>query len=232
MNRDQKGKALHYYLSTSPLIFAIRNGATQASWDSLSGDIQEAYRTVGEGLAQDYIYGGKYELSLSRLSEEQVIYNGLLSYISPVGHMSNGTCHLLLLRSKHDDHETVHEEHTPKLAIITQVPGSLLAIQRQIEGLATLVMDFFKDSHFNHPIDDVTITPDNTTFVEYQPFCTFTDTADITNTTDQGRSEISIVDFDWEEAPAGAWAGKRYKASNPRWKDTSIAVVNAMMQSL
>ncbi len=66
MNRDNKGKALHYYLSTSQLIFAMRNGATQQNWGSLTEEIQEEYRKVGEGLAQDLIYGGKYELS-SRL---------------------------------------------------------------------------------------------------------------------------------------------------------------------
>jgi hypothetical protein len=164
MNRDHQGKALHHYLSTSPLLFAIRNGAAQTSWDRLPEDIQEAYRTVGEALAQDFIYGGKYELSLSSLSEHQIIYNGLLSYVSGVDHMGNGWCHLLLLRSKRDDFED--EEATPKLAILAQLPGRLFAIQRQIEGLATFVMDFFKYSYFNHPSSgDVTIIPDNTTFV-------------------------------------------------------------------
>lgn len=230
MNRDHMGKALHHHLSTSPLIFAIRNGATQTNWDHLPEEIQEAYRAVGEELAQDYIYDGKYELSLSRLAREQIIYNGLLSYVSPAAHMGNGWCHLLLLRSKRYD--TTHEESTPKLAILAQLPGRLFAIQRQIEGLATFVMDFFKYSHYNHLVGDVTITPDNTTFVEYQPYCTFTDTTDITNTTDQGKSEISIVHFDWQEVKDASRTFKNYTASNPRWQDTSVGAVNAMIHNL
>jgi hypothetical protein len=231
MNRDHKGKALHHSLSTSPLLFAIRNGAAQTSWDRLPEDIQEAYRTVGEALAQDFIYGGDYELSLSSLSDNQIIYNGLLSYASGVDHMGNGWCHLLLLRSQRDDFED--EEATPKLAILAQLPGRLFAIQRQIEGLATFVMEFFKYSYFNHPSSgDVTITPDNTTFVEYQPYCTFTDTTDITNTTEKGNSQITIVQFDWQDAGAVARTFKRYTASNPRWQKTSIAAVNAMIRTL
>jgi len=231
MNRDHKGKALHHYLSTSPLIFAIRNGAAQTSWDNLPKDIQEAYRTVGEALAQDSIYGGKYELSLSSLSENQIIYNGLLSYVSGVDHMANGWCHLLLLRRKRDDFED--EEAAPKLAILAQLPGRMFAIQRQIEGLATFVMDFFKYSYFNHSSSgDVTITPDNTTFVEYQPYCTFTDTTDITNTAEKGNSEINLVYFDWEDAGSVARTFKNYTASNPRWQKTSIADVNAMIHNL
>jgi hypothetical protein len=225
MNRDSMGKALHHYLSTSPLIFAIRNGATQTSWDRLPKDIQEAYRTAGEELAQDSIYGGKYELHLSSLSENQIIYNGLLSYVSRVDHMGNGWCHLLLLRSKHNGIE--NEETTPKLAILAQLPNNLFAIQRQIEGIATFVMDFFKYSYFIHPSSgDVTITPDNTTFVEYQPYCTFTDT------TNKGNSEIDIVHFDWEDAGSVARTFKSYAASNPRWQKTSIAAVNEMIHNL
>lgn len=231
MNRDHKGKALHHYLSTSPLIFAIRNGAAQTSWDNLPKDIQEAYRTVGEALAQDSLYGGKYELSLSSLSDNQIIYNGLLSYVSGVGHMGNGWCHLLLLRSKRDDFE--EEEMTPKLAILAQLPGNLFALQRQIEGVASFVMDFFKYSYFNHPSSgDVTITPDNTTFVEYLPYCIFTNTTDITETSEKGNSEINIVRFDWEDAGPVARTLKKYTASNPRWQKTSIAAVNAMIHTL
>jgi hypothetical protein len=231
MNRDHKGKALHHFLSTSPLIFAIRNGATQTRWDRLPKDIQEAYCTVGEALAQDSLYGGKYEVSLSSLSDNQIIYNGLLSYVTGVDHMGNGWCHLLMLRSKRDDFED--EEVAPKLAILAQLPGNLFAIQRQIEGVATFVMDFFKYSHFNHPSSgDVTITPDNTTFVEYQPYCTFTDTTDITTTAEKGKSEITIVRFDWQEVPDVARTFKNYTASNPRWQQTSIAAVNTMIHNL
>ncbi len=72
----------------------------------------------------------------------------------------------------------------------------------------------------------MTITPDNTTFVEYQPYCTFTDT------TEKGNSEINIVQFDWQDAGAVARTFKRYTASNPRWQKTSVAAVNAMIHTL
>jgi hypothetical protein len=68
--------------------------------------------------------------------------------------------------------------------------------------------------------------------VEYQPYCTFTDTTDITDTTEKGNSEINIVHFDWQDAGSVARTFKRYTASNPRWQKTSIAAVNAMIHNL
>jgi hypothetical protein len=131
---------------------------------------------------------------------------------------------LLLLRSKNRDVDD--EEYVQKMAIITQVPGRLLAIQRSIEYIATLVMEFFKYSIYNHSQDDVSITPENTTFIEYQPYSSFIDSADITRTplpNERGRgSEISILQFQWENR----------KASDPGWKDTTIAAVNRMIERL
>jgi hypothetical protein len=228
MNRDDMGKALHYYLSRSQLIFAMRNGAMQKNWGSLTEEIQEEYRKVGAGLAQDFIYGGDYELSLSPLEDGQILYNGLLSYMSPSGRHRNGWCHLLLIRSKNRDAE--NEEQVPKMAIVTQTPGSLLAIQREIEYIATFLMDFFRFSLFNHPHDDVTVTPENTSFIEYIPYCTLHDTTDITNETQKNDpvfgTNISIVRFQWEGEQGN------YKASNPSWQDMSVSAVNALIQHL
>lgn len=229
MNRDDKGKALYTYLSGSKLWAAIRSGTGQKSWASLKEEVQGEYRRVGVDLAQDFIYGGKYELSLASLNEEQILYNGL--FTCALSHAHYGSCHLLLLRSKHRD--TEDEEHVQKLAIVAQTPTSLLAIQRAIEEIATLIMDVFKYPMYNHPHDDVTITPENTRFIEYLPYSALNDIADITEPPKSGRgSEISIVRFQWESEPDTARPFRNYKASNPGWKDTSIAAVNLMIQSL
>lgn len=219
MNREDKGKAVHKYLSESNLLPVSK---VSKNWDSVKEGTKEEYRRIGEGLAQDFIYGGKYELSLASLDEDQILYNGLFSCIFPQ-RLHNGVCHLLLLRSKNRDVD--EEEYVQKMAIITQVPGKLLAIQRVIEYIATLVMEFFKYSMSNHPQDDVSITPENTTFIEYQPYCSFTDSTDITQPPpkERGRgTDISILQFQWENR----------KASNPGWKDTSIAAVNRMIERL
>jgi hypothetical protein len=227
MNRDDMGKALHHYLSTSQLTFAMRNGVPQKSWGSLTEEIQEEYRKVGVGLAQDFLYGGKYELSLAPLNADQIIYNGLFSCVFP--HRQNGWCHLLLIRSK--DRDTDDEEQVQKMAIVAQTPGSLLPIQRQIEHIATWIMKFFSNSFFNHPRDDISITPENTDFIEYIPYSALYDITDITDETYKqqglmGRSDISIVRFQWEGEKGN------YKASKPGWKDMSISMVNAMIQRL
>ena len=233
MNRDNKAKALHHYLSNSHLIFAMRNGVALQNWESLTEEIQEEYRRIGESLAQDLVYGGEYELTLSSLDEGQIVYNGLLSYVSPVAHLANGWCHVLLLRSKYRD--ASNEEDVQKMVIVTQVPGSFLAIQREIEHIATFIMEFFKHPDYNHPQDERTITPDNTTFIEYIPYAALHDTSDITGThrNDEGVvKDISIVRFQWEEEAKTTRTFKNYKASNPNWQDTSVSAVNAMIQTL
>ena len=146
MNRENMGKALHKYIAESKL---LPPGKAPKNWSGMQEEAKEEYRRIGESLSQDFIYGGKYELSLSHLDEEQIIYNGLFTCALPHGH--HGWCHLLLLRSK--DRDTHNEEQVQKMAIVTQTPGSLLAIQRQIEHIATLIMDFFKYSMYNHPQD-------------------------------------------------------------------------------
>jgi hypothetical protein len=196
MNRDGMGKALHKYLAESTLLPASK---AQKSWSRLKEETREEYRKVGVGLAQDFLYGGKYELSLAPLNADQIIYNGLFSCVLP--HRQNGWCHLLLIRSKNRD--TDDEEQVQKMAIVTQTPGSLLPIQRQIEHIATWIMKFFSNSFFNHPRDDISITPDNTEFVEYIPYSALYDITDITDETYKqqglvGRSHISIVRFQWE----------------------------------
>ncbi len=228
MNRENRGKALHKYISESKLLSSSK---VQKNWGDIKEETKEEYRKIGESLSQDCIYGGKYELSLSHIDEEQIIYHGLFTCAFPHGH--HGWCHLLLLRSK--DRDTINEEHIQKMAIVTQTPGSLLAIQRQIEHIATLIMDFFKYSLYNHPQDDITITPENTTFIEYLPYSALYTTTDITEspTSERGRgSEISIVRFQWEEDKNTYRVERNYKASNPSWKDTSVSAVNVMLQTL
>jgi hypothetical protein len=228
MNRENMGKALHRYLFESKLLPASK---VQKNWGGLKEEAKEEYRKLAESLSQDFIYGGKYELSPSHLDEDQIIYNGLFTCVFP--HRQNGRCHLLLLRSRERD--TDNEENVQKMAIVTQTPGSLFAIQRQIEQIATLVMDFFKYPTLNHPQDDITITPENTTFIEYIPYSALNDTTDITETPtgEKGRgSDISIVRFQWEEEENTHRVQRNYKASNPSWKDTSIPAVNVMIQNL
>jgi len=152
MNRENMGKALHKYIAESKL---LPPGKAPKNWSGMKEEAKEEYRRIGEGLSQDFMYGGKYELSLSHIDEEQIIYNGLFTCVFP--HHQNGWCHLLLLRSKERD--TDNEEQVQKMAIVTQTPGSLLAIQRQIEHIATLIMDFFKYSLYNHLQDDITVQP-------------------------------------------------------------------------
>lgn len=224
MNRDNMGKALYKYLSESTLLPA----KARKGWESMSEEAKEEYRRIGKILAQDFIFGGRYELSLASLDEDQILYNGFFSCIFPHNH--NGWCHLLLLRSRY--RETEKEEYVQKMAIVTQIPGNLLAIQRQIEQIATRIMDFFKYSVYNHPQDDVVITPENTTFIEYLPYCTFNDSTDITEPPGKQKSEISIVRFQWEENKGTHRIEKNYTASNPSWQDTSVAGVNARIQSL
>jgi hypothetical protein len=216
MNREDKGKALHICVSQ-------RLPANQA-WDSMTEETKEVYRAVGESIAQDFIYGGKYELSLSPLDEDQIIYNGLFPYMHPHGYY--GWCHLLLLRSKNRDIE--NEENVRKMAIVAQTPHNLLAVQREIEYIATHIMEVFKSPRFNHPKDDITIIPENTTFIEYLPYSGLDDIADITQTP-ESSSEISIVSFKWEETSSRTF---RYKASDPAWNDISLATVNKMIQRL
>ena len=229
MNREHQGKALYTYIARSRLL-PVSKG--QKKWESLKEEEKEVYRTIGEGLAQDYIYGGKYELSLSPLDEGQILYNGLFTCALPYGH--GGCCHLLLLRSKNRD--TSKEEHVQKMAIVSQVPGSLLAIQRQIEQIATLIMDFFWYSHLNHPQDDVTITPHNTRFIEYLPYSALNDTSDITYVPSGqeigGASEISIVRFQWEPEETSQHVKRNYKASDPSWRNSTISAVNDMIRNL
>jgi len=45
------------------------------------------------------------------------------------------------------------------MVIVTQVPSSFLAIQREIEYIATFIMEFFKYSHYIHPQDEITVQP-------------------------------------------------------------------------
>ena len=219
MNREDKGKAIHKYLSESKL---LPGSKVSKNWDSVKEETKEEYRRVGEGLAQDFMYGGKYELSLASLDDDQILYNGLFTCLFP-DRLRNGVCHLLLLRSKNRDVD--EEEYVQKMAIVTQLPGRLFAIQREIEHIATLVMEFFEISMYNHPQDDVSITPENTTFIEYQPYGSLINSTDITQPPPKERvhgSEISIVSFQWENR----------KASDPGWKDTSIAAVNRRIEYL
>ena len=133
LNRADKGKALHICVSQGL-------PANQA-WDSMTEETKEVYRAVGVNIAQDFIYGGKYELSLSPLDDDQILYNGL--FTCPVRH-GYGWCHLLLLRSKNRDVE--YEEDVSKMAIVAQTPSNLLAIQCEIEHIATHIMEVFKPS--------------------------------------------------------------------------------------
>jgi len=121
------------------------------------------------------------------------------------------------------------------MVIVTQTPGRLLAIQREIEHIATQVMDFFKYSHYNHPQDDVTITPENTTFIEDIPFAALHNTTDITETPKGDEvieKDISIVRFQWEEEESDLRVHKNYKASEPSWQNMSVTTVNTMIQNL
>jgi len=94
MNREHMGKALHAYLSASTLVSVIKNGGFTKDWGRIREETKEECRTIGEGLSQDFLYGGKYELSLSHIDADQILYNGL--FTCTFTH-HNGSCHVLVL---------------------------------------------------------------------------------------------------------------------------------------
>jgi hypothetical protein len=104
--------------------------------------------------------------------------------------------------------------------------------EREIEYIATFIMDFFRHSYFLHPQDEITITPDNTTFIEYIPYSALNNITDITATPSEHGSVLSTVRFLWEEEANVARPFRNYKASNPRWQDTSVSAVNEMIRCL
>src|ERR1700730_17891629 len=77
---------------------------------------------------------GSYELDLSMLTQEQIAYNGKLTYVSLDGNAPphGGWCHLLLLRGA-----------ARWLAVITQTPDCEISVVNNIEHIASFMLYFF-----------------------------------------------------------------------------------------
>jgi len=116
----------------------------------------------------EIISGGTYALTLTTVDPTQVLYNGMFSYLLRYGEQSQGAwCHLLLLRSKQRSSKQL-------LAILTQTPDCGISLLNWSQHAVTFTMNFFGDIYRvrrreDEDPDELTMTPENTMFVEYLP---------------------------------------------------------------